>query len=108
MREFTAWIEGASYDLTATSEDGMQFIVFRRTSPAENNHISLSLTIRQVLEQGSERKMNQYNRLFDKCLKHVGQGFEYYLRTGERVRRNQFGSQRLFSRPVSKQENLEV
>ena len=108
VREFTAWIEGIGYDLTATSQDDTQFKVSWRITPAENNHSSLTLTIRQVLEQGSERKMKQYVRLLEKYLNQVGQGCEYYLRTGERVRRNQFGSHRLFSPPVAKQENLEV
>lgn len=108
VREFTAWIEGIGYDLTATSEDGMQFKVSWRITPAENNHSCLTLTIRQVLEQGSDRKMKQYSRLLKKYLIQVGQGCEYYLRTGERVRRNQFGSHRLFSPPATKQENLEV
>jgi hypothetical protein len=107
-REFTAWIEGIGYDLTTTSENGMQFKVSWRITPAENNHSSLTLTISQVLKQGSERKMKQFSRLLKKYLIQVGGGFEYYLRTGERVRRNQFGSHRLFSSPVTKQENLEV
>ncbi len=108
VREFNAWIEGTGYDLTATSENGMQFKVSWRITPAENNHSSLTLTISQVLEQGSERKMKQFSRLLKKYLIQVGGGCEYFLRTGERVKRNQFGSHRLFSPPVAKQENLEV
>ena len=105
MREFITWIEGTGYDLTATSDNGMQFKVTWRITPAENNNSSLTLTIRQVLEQGSERRMQQYSRLLEKYLKQVGQGFEYYLLTGKRVGRNQFGSHRLFSPPLAKQEN---
>jgi len=108
MRDFTAWFEGAGYDLTATSDNGMQFKVSWRITTEMNESSALNLTIRQVLVQSSEKRMKQYGRLLDKYLKQVGQGFEYYLRTGERVRRNQFGSHRLFSPPVAKQENLEV
>ena len=108
VREFNVWIEGIGYDLTATSENGMQFKVSWRITPAENNHSSLTLTISQVLEQESESKMKQFSRLLKKYLIQVGGGCEYFLRTGERVKRNQFGSHRLFSPPVAKQENLEV
>lgn len=108
VRDFTAWFEGTGYDLSASAENGMQFKVSWRITTEMNESSALNLTIRQVLGQSSEKRVQQYARLLDKYLKQVGQGLEYYLRTGERVKRNQFGSHRLFSPPVAKQENLEV
>ena len=105
VREFTAWLEGIGYDLTATAEDGMQFKVSWRITTEINESSSLNLSIRQVLVPSSEKRIKQYARFLDKYLKQVGQGFEYYLRTGERVTRNQFGSHRLFSSPIAKEHN---
>ncbi len=103
LREFTAWFDGTGYDLTATSQDGMQFKVKWSISSSDKDSSSLTLTIRQVLGYHSEKRMKQNARLLGKYLKQVGQGFEYYLRTGERVTRNQFGSHRLFSPPITNQ-----
>jgi hypothetical protein len=101
VREFTHWIEGTGYDLVASAEEGLRFTVSWRIAPNEKNGSNLSLTIRQMLEPGSERRTKQFSRLLDKYLQQVCQGFEYYLRTGDRVTRNQFGSHRLFSPPVA-------
>jgi hypothetical protein len=103
VRDFTAWSEGTGYDLTATSDNGMQFKVFWRITTEGDESSALNLTIKQVLEQSSEKRVKQYAKLLGKYLKQVGQGFEYYLSTGERVTRNQFGSHRLFSPPVAKE-----
>ena len=102
VREFEAWFEGTGYDLTAKADLGMQFKVYWRINPSDHHHSSLTLTIRQVHQQLSDKKLSQYARLLDKYLQQVGQGIEYYLRTGERVSRNQFGSHRFFSPPIEK------
>ena len=100
-RDFTNWIEGTGYDLTASSQDGLKFMVSWRITYKDDYYSTLTLTIRQVIEQGSERKMEQFGRLLDKYLQQVLQGLEYYMRTGKRVTRNQFGAHRLFSPPVA-------
>jgi hypothetical protein len=100
-REFTDWIDGVGYDLTASVEDGLKFKVSWRITYEDDYYSTLTLTIRQLLEPGSERKMKQFGRLLEKYLQQVLQGFEYYMRTGKRVSRNQFGAHRLFSPPVS-------
>jgi hypothetical protein len=100
-RDFTNWIEGIGYDLTASSQDGLQFKVSWRITYEDDYYSTLFLTIRQLLEPDSERKVKQFDRLLTKYLGQVLQGFEYYMRTGERVTRNQFGSHRLFSPPVA-------
>jgi hypothetical protein len=102
IREFDAWLDGTGYDLTAKADMGLQFRVFWRINPGDSNHNSLTLTIKQFPGQLSEKKLDQYARLLNKYLQQVGQGLEYYLRTGERVARNQFGSHRFFSPPIEK------
>jgi hypothetical protein len=105
VREFTAWLEGTGYDLIASAQDDMQFKVYWRITTDGDESSALTLTIRQVIGDSSEKRVKLFSRLLEKYLKQVGQGFEYYLRTGERVTRNQFGSHRLFSPPVATQEN---
>ena len=99
-RDFTDWIEGQGYDLIASADKGLQFKVTWRIFKGNEGYCSLKLTIYQVLGQDNDRKVQQYSRLLAKYLQQVGQGFEYYLRTGEPVTRNQFGAHRLFSPPV--------
>jgi len=102
-RDFISWMDGVGYDLIASSEDGMRFKVIWRITSVENDFSCLNLTIRPFLMQDSERRMKQYSRLLGRYLEQVSQGFEFYVRTGERVHRNQFGSHRLFSPPVPKE-----
>ena len=101
VRDFTNWIDGMGYDLTATSQEGLRFNVSWRITYKENYYSTLTLTIQQVLEHGSERKADQFSRLLNKYLQQVSQGIEFYMRTGKRVTRNQFGAHRLFSPPVA-------
>ena len=103
VRDFDGWYEGTGYDLIAKADLGLRFRVFWRINPSEDNHSSLTITIQQVPNQMSEKKLDQYARLLHKYLRQVGQGVEYHLRTGERVTRNQFGSHRFFSPPIEKQ-----
>ena len=103
MREFTSWIEGVGYDLTASSDDGFKFQVAWRITDEDEQYSKLTITIRQLVDPGSERKMNQLARLLKKYLQQVLQGFEYYTRTGNRVSRNQFGAHRLFSPPLAEE-----
>lgn len=100
VRDFNNWIEGGGYDLIASAEEGLQFKVTWRILTNNEGTTSLNLTIFQVLDQETDRKAQQYSRLLAKYLQQVGLGFEFYLRTGERVTRNQFGAHRLFSPPV--------
>lgn len=103
VREFTNWIDGTGYDLTASSEDGLKFQVSWRISSEDEEYSTLSITIRQLVDPGSERKMKQLSRLLKKYLQQVLQGFEYYMHTGNPVTRNQFGAHRLFSPPVAEE-----
>lgn len=103
VRDFTNWIEGSGYDLIASAELGLQFKVSWRIIQENSENSSLNLVIQQVLEQDSERKVQQFTRLLAKYLQQVLQGFEYYMRSGERVTRNQFGPHRLFSPAVAEQ-----
>lgn len=100
VREFDAWYEGHGYDLIASADMGLRYRVTWRISPGDGDHSALTIIIRQFPDQLPEKKVDQYARLLGKYLQQVGQGLEYYLRTGERVTRNQFGSHRFFSPPV--------
>lgn len=99
-REIDRWIDGEGYDLIASAEDVLNFRVYWRIHEEKAGRSSLEITIRQILEQIDERKTKQFSRLLAKYLQQVGKGFEYYINTGEKVTRNQFGSHRLFSPPV--------
>ena len=101
VRDFIDWIDGTGYDLIASAEEDLQFKVTWRISTDGEQNSALNLTIRQHIEHSSEKRTRQFSRLLAKYLKQVGQGLEYYLRTGERVARNQFGSHRLFSPPIT-------
>jgi hypothetical protein len=100
VRYFIDWIDGIGYDLIASADEGLQFKVSWRISTDGDQNSILNLTIRQHIEHSSEKRTRQFSRLLAKYLKQVGKGFEYYLSTGERVTRNQFGSHRLFSPPI--------
>ena len=105
VREFITWIEGDGYDLIASAEDGMRFKVSWRITEEEHGQSCLNLSIRPYNMGNSEKRMKQYSRLLGKYLDQVLQGFEYYMRTGNPVTRNQFGSHRWFSPPVPEKEN---
>ena len=99
-REFDRWIDGEGYDLIASADDVLKFKVYWRIHAQNNESNRLNITIQQMLEQEDERRARLFTRLLAKYLQQVGQGFEYYIRTGKKVSRNQFGSHRLFSPPV--------
>jgi hypothetical protein len=96
-RVFTGWWEGSGYDLTATSEDGLKYDVSWRLADAGNQHSKLTLTIRPYPHERTE----QYARFLEKYIEQALAGLEFFVRTGELVKRNQFGSHRLFSPPVN-------
>ena len=100
VREFLTWIEGDGYDLIASAENGMRFKVSWRITDEEQGQSCLNLTIRPYIMGNSKKRMRQYSRLLGKYLEQVLQGFEYYMRTGKPVARNQFGSHRWFSPAV--------
>ncbi len=100
-REFISWIEGDGYDLIASAEEGMRFKVSWRITEEEQGLSCLNLAISPYIMDNSEKRMKQYSRLLSKYLDQVLQGFEYYMNTGKTVARNQFGSHRWFSPPVT-------
>ena len=100
VREFISWIEGDGYDLIASAEGGMQFKVYWRITEEEQGQSCLNLTIHPYIMGNSEKRMRQFSRLLAKYLAQVLHGFEYYMRTGKTVTRNQFGSHRWFSPPI--------
>ena len=102
-REFVSWMDGQGYDLMASAESGMQFKVAWRIIPVEDEISELEITIQQVIQGQPDKKVMQFNRLLAKYLQQVLQGFEFYMRTGERVVRNQFGAHHLFSPPAEKE-----
>lgn len=98
-RQFTGWDEGRGYDLLGTMEDGTTFRVSWRIEAVGPVGSSLTITIWPIIPPGSEDRSRQISRLLTRYLKQVGEGLQHYLRTGQPVSRNQFGSHRLFSPP---------
>jgi hypothetical protein len=105
VREFITWIEGDGYDLIASAEDGLRFKVSWRITEEVHDQSFLNLSIFPYGMENSEKRKRQFSRLLGKYLDQVLQGFEYYMRTGKAVARNQFGSHRWFSPPIPQEAN---
>ena len=99
-RQFTGWDEGLGYDLLGTTDDGTRYRVSWLIEPVGPVGSSLTITIRPIIEPGSEDRSAQISRLLTRYLEQVAEGLAYYIDTGQPVSRNQFGSHRLFSPPV--------
>lgn len=99
-RNFTNWIEGLGYDLVGRSNDGTVSKVSWRIEALDPDQSALTITIWPTIQPGTQDRSKQLSRLLKRYLQQVGEGIQYYVRTGKPVSRNQFGSHRLFSPPV--------
>ena len=100
-RRFTSWIEGQGYDLLGMTGDGTGYKVSWRIRDLGPRQSALTITIWPIIPEGAGDRSKQLARLLLRYLQQVGDGIKYYIRTGEPVTRNQFGSHRLFSPPVA-------
>ncbi len=102
-RRFTDWIDGLGYDLEIGTRGGQTSRVSWRIRPLSDEQSSLIISIEPYLFQRVPLVFRWflyriYTRpMLTRYLDCVLQGFEFYIRTGQAVSRNQFGSHRVFS-----------
>ena len=102
-RDFYSWVKGLGYDLLIGRDGGRKSKVTWRIQSTGENTSTLTITIfPNILQNISWLKAAfQYYAVvrpnLRKYLRSVLQGFEYYMRTGEPVSKNQFGSHKWFS-----------
>lgn len=102
-REFVNWIDGEGYDLYIGRKGGGKSYVSWRIKEEHKNISRLSITIYPHALQ----ELPVFVRLIPytvyirptlhSYLESVVRGFEWFLRTGNPVRKNQFGSHKWFS-----------
>ena len=106
-RRFTGWFDGVGYDLQIGRKKESQSRVSWRIHKITDSEGELTITVfPQTLQQLSVmiRWLPHFVRLrpmLRSYLISVVKGFEWYITTGEPVKRNQFGSHKWFS-PKSK------
>ncbi len=102
-RQFTEWIDGVGYDLEIGRKKGRQSQVFWRIHKKSDSANYLSITVYpQGLQQLSVfiRWLPHFvylRPMLRSYLNSVVKGFEWYITTGQPVKRNQFGSHKWFS-----------
>ena len=105
-RRFTAWHGGLGYDLVVTDPAGaQQASVWWRIDPASDDAARLTVSLVPSYLDHFPRWVRWAPALLARLsmkryLRSVVAGVAYYTETGERVRRNQFGSHRWFSPPT--------
>ena len=102
-RQFTGWIDGVGYDLEIGKSQGSKSTVSWRISPTGYGKSVLSITIQPYNLQHMplvKRWFRHYTYLrpvLRNYLSSVLLGFDWYITTGKRVKRNQFGPHQWFS-----------
>lgn len=102
-REFINWIDGVGYDLSIGRIGGRKSYVSWRIIEAQNNIGTLSITIYPHALQNIPIPFRWIPYIgyiqpsLRSYLKSVTRGFEWFIKTGKPVRKNQFGSHRWFS-----------
>ena len=103
QRRFTNWIDGIGYDLLIGREGGRQSYVSWRITEEENGMGALRITIypHALLKIPVAIRWIPHlvvmRPMMHSYLESVLKGFEWFIRTGEPVRKNQFGSHKWFS-----------
>ena len=102
-RHFTEWIDGVGYDLEIGRKKGRKSQVSWRIQKINDFESTLTIT---VFPQGLQHLAVMIRWLphfiylrpmLKRYLISVVKGFEWYITTGEPVKRNQFGSHKWFS-----------
>jgi hypothetical protein len=102
-REFVDWIDGIGYDLIIGREGGRKSYVSWRISEEQEDTGTLSITVYPHILQNipvAIRWIPHVMRVqpaLHSYLESVVKGFEWFITTGNPVRRNQFGSHNWFS-----------
>ena len=102
-REFVTWIDGIGYDLIIGRKEGRKSLVSWRITDEEQDTSSLTITICPHIMQNIPVAFRWIPHILTirpslrSYLNSVIRGFEWYVRTGTPVKRNQFGSHKWFS-----------
>jgi hypothetical protein len=102
-RDFTNWIDGVGYDLTIGKKGGRKSFVSWRITQEQGNISTLSITIYPHILQNIPAAIRWIPHIayvrpsLGRYLESVVKGFEWFIRTGKPVNKNQFGSHRWFS-----------
>lgn len=102
-RQFYRWIDGVGYDLKIGRRGGGKSVVSWRILASEHNDCSLKITVYPHILQTIPVIIRWiphilYIRpMLESYLSSVTRGFEWYIRRGEPVPRNQFGEHPWFS-----------
>ncbi|MDA0525370.1 SRPBCC family protein [Methanococcoides alaskense] len=103
-RVVTKWIEGVGYDLSVTENGKRENTAIWRITPIDDQRCILRITgqvnfikkfpfpIRWALLKFKMRPV------YGQYLFQILEGFAYYAETGNQVKRNQFGSNSMFSK----------
>lgn len=103
-REFITWMDGKGYDLTIGREGGRKSFVSWRITEEPENTARLRISIYPFALQNISVAVRWIPHLvmlrpaLSSYLDSVLKGFEWFITTGEPVRKDQFGSHRWFSR----------
>jgi len=102
-REFITWIDGVGYDLSIGRKRGRKSYVSWRIIEEQKNISTLSITIYPHALQNIPVFVRWIPHIIyiqpslHSYLKSVIRGFEWFIKTGKPVRKDQFGSHKWFS-----------
>lgn len=103
QREFVSWLDGVGYDLTIGREGGRKSYVSWRITEEPEDTGRLCITIYPHALQNIPIAIRwvphiaMIRPMLGSYLDSVLKGFEWFITTGESVRKNQFGSHKWFS-----------
>ena len=102
-RKFIRWMEGIGYDLNIGRIGGRSSLVSWRITPIDEQNCTLRIVVYPYALQGVPVAIRwiphllRVSPLLKAYLSSVVRGFEWYVKRGEPVPRNQFGSHPWFS-----------
>ena len=102
-REFTNWIDGVGYDLIIGMDGGRKSYVSWRITEEQENISTLSITLYPHILQQIPVSIRWIPHIasirpsLGRYLESVVKGFEWFIKTGKPVHKDQFGSHRWFS-----------
>jgi len=101
-REFTNWIDGKGYDLLIGREDGRKsYVSWQITDEGKEARLSISICPHSLQNVPIIIRWIPHLAVIQpalhRYLESVLKGFEWFITTGNSVRKNQFGSHKWFS-----------
>jgi len=102
-REVIKWIEGSGFDLKVSENGKHEITVIFRISPINNQRCKLKVTIHADFLNKLPFPIRwallkfKMKPVFIPYLSHVQKGLSYYAKTGQQIKRNQFGPHPIMS-----------